>query len=354
MMQMMDLETKIAQLLAQAQADQSADWETKYLGKKGLFRQLAAQIREVEDKKLAGEKFNQLKLQLEEILSSKVNDQKADAARVQTSSPDKTVDLTLPADDKEPAGHLHPITQAIEEISDIFARLGFIRVRHPELDLDENVFERLNMAPNHPARDEWETFFVSHPGEASGKLPTWVMTPHTSNGQVHEMKRLGQPPVRMINIGRCYRRQQDATHTQMFHQFEGLLIDKGINITHLKGVLDYFAREFYGVGTKSRIRPFHFQFTEPSFEIDFSCQICGGTGEVDGQKCKFCKSGWHEVGGAGMVHPNVLRAAGIDPEIYTGFAFGWGIERTYTLRPGLNIDDIRNFYNGNLDFLQQF
>lgn len=355
MMQMTELGTEIAQLLAQAQTDQSADWEAKYLGKKGLFRQLAAQIREVEDKKLAGEKLNQLKLQLEEILVNRSVDQnEGTVTGRQVASPNEKVDLTLPADNNEPAGHLHPITQAIEEISDIFARLGFIRVRHPELDLDENVFERLNMTPNHPARDEWETFFVSHPGTASGKLPTWVLTPHTSNGQVHEMKRLGQPPVRMINIGRCYRRQQDATHTQMFHQFEGLLIDKGINITHLKGVLNYFAREFYGAGTKSRIRPFHFQFTEPSFEIDFSCQICGGTGKIEGQKCKFCKSGWHEVGGAGMVHPNVLRAAGIDPEIYTGFAFGWGVERTYTLRPGLNIDDIRNFYNGNLDFLQQF
>lgn len=359
MMQMTDLEKNIAALLAQAKSDQSDDFEEKYLGKKGLFRQLAAQIRDVDDKKLAGEKLNQLKEELEklrQISDSISNDKSARNGKNQSSSvlAREQIDLTLPGAANEPEGHLHPITQAIEEISDIFARLGFIRVRHPELDLDENVFERLNMAPNHPARDEWETFFVSHPGKPSGQLPTWVLTPHTSNGQVHEMKRLGQPPVRMINIARCYRRQQDATHTQMFHQFEGLLIDKGINISHLKGVLDYFAREFYGANTKSRIRPFHFQFTEPSFEIDFSCQICGGSGKVNGQKCKFCKSGWHEVGGAGMVHPNVLKAAGIDPEVYTGFAFGWGIERTYTLRPGLNIDDIRNFYNGNLEFLQQF
>ena len=172
------------------------------------------------------------------------------------------------------------------------------------------------------------------------------------------MERLkSKPPIRMIDIARTYRRQSDTTHTQMFHQFEGLVIDKGINIQHLKGTLDYFAESFYGPGTKSRIRPFHFQFTEPSFEVDFSCHICGGTGKrnkTGEEACKFCKSGWHEVGGAGMVHPNVLKAGGIDPDEYTGFAFGWGVERTYTLKKGLNIDDIRLFYSGNLEFLQQF
>ncbi len=349
-MQMNEFKQKIAELLAQAKKDEDDNWQVKYLGKKGLFKQLASEIKAVEDKKEAGEELNKLKSELEEFTKIK---QKIDN---KASLNQAKIDLTLPADDKETEGHLHPITQAIEEITAIFAQLGFIRVRHPEVDLDDNVFTRLNMEANHPARDEWETFFVAHPGEKSGQSPKWVLTPHTSNGQVHEMARLaGKPPIRMINISRCYRRQQDATHTQMFHQFEGLMIDKKVNISHLKGVLDYFAQEFYGLGTKSRIRPFHFQFTEPSFEIDFSCHLCGGTGKLaNGEKCKFCKSGWHEVGGAGMVHPNVLRAAGIDPEEYTGFAFGWGIERTYTLRPGLNIDDIRNFYNGNLDFLAQF
>jgi phenylalanyl-tRNA synthetase alpha chain len=152
----------------------------------------------------------------------------------------------------------------------------------------------------------------------------------------------------MLNIAKCYRRQQDVTHTAMFHQFEGLVIDKGINIQHLKGTLDYFARKFYGPGNKSRIRPFMFKFTEPSFEVDFSCVHCSGDG------CRFCKSGWHEVGGAGMVHPNVLKAGGFDPEKYTGFAFGWGIERVYTLKPGLHLDDIRPLYSNHLDFLNQF
>jgi phenylalanyl-tRNA synthetase alpha chain len=182
-----------------------------------------------------------------------------------------------------------------------------------------------------------------------------VLTPHTSNGQVREMQRLkSTPPIRMINIARCYRRQADVTHTEMFHQFEGLVVDKGITIQHLKGTIDHFAREFYGPNAKSRIRPFHFMFTEPSFEVDFSCTICNGTGKIDGEKCRFCKSGWHEVGGAGMVHPNVLKAGGIDPNIHTGFAFGWGIERTYTLREGLKLDDIRLLYSGDLPFLEQF
>ena len=182
-----------------------------------------------------------------------------------------------------------------------------------------------------------------------------MLTPHTSNGQPHEIDRLKTPPIRMINISRCYRRQQDVTHTQMFHQFEGMVVDSDINITHLKGVLDFFAKEFFGPKSKSRIRPFHFQFTEPSFEVDFSCHFCQGKGTLkDGSKCRFCKSGWHEVGGAGMIHPHVLQASGLDSSKYTGFAFGWGIERATALQKDYGLDDIRNFYNGNLEFLSQF
>lgn len=320
---------------------------TNYFGKKGLFSDVAKQLKELppESRRSAGQLLNQLKQEIEQTVASYGSNQ-------QTAK----VDVTLPGI-KPKVGHMHPVSQAIAEITQIFERVGFTRVRYPEADWDWYAFESLNMPKNHPARDEWETFFVAaEPSSTKGKL---VLTPHTSSGQVREMERLNsQLPIRMINIARCYRRQQDATHTQMFHQFEGLVVDKGITIQHLKGTLDYFAQEFYGPGTKSRIRPFHFQFTEPSFEVDFSCHICGGTGEVrrDGEtaKCRFCKSGWHEVGGAGMVHPNVLKAGGIDPEEYTGFAFGWGVERTYTLKEGLNIDDIRLLYSGELRFLEQF
>ncbi len=318
-----------------------------YLGKRGLFNELSKEIKHVDpqQRKQAGRLLNELKNYLQ--------------INLEKTEPDQTnwVDLTLPAT-KPAIGHLHPISQAIEQISHIFEKIGFTRVRYPEADWDYYAFEALNMPADHPARDEWETFFIKAP--QNKKMGKMVLTPHTSNGQVREMERLkSKPPIRMVNIARCYRRQQDVTHTQMFHQFEGLVVDQGINIQHLKGTLDYFAQEFYGPGTKSRIRPFHFQFTEPSFEVDFSCHLCNGTGLIknehgDKQKCGLCKSGWHEVGGAGMVHPNVLKAGGIDPQKYTGFAFGWGVERTYTLQKGLNIDDIRYFYSGETRFLKQF
>lgn len=346
------LEQIAADLLAKMQADQRpvAELRSIYLGKKGLFNDLAKEIKNVEqkDKKAFGQLLNETKEKLEAIYLAKSS---------QSTKTTQDIDLTLPGI-KVKTGHLHPISQAIEEISRIFERIGFIRVRYPEVDWDHYVFQALNMPKDHPARDEWETFFVD--AKEDQKMGKIVLTTHTSNGQVREMERLNsKPPIRMINISRCYRRQSDATHTQMFHQFEGLVVDKGINIQHLKGTLDYFAQEFYGPGTKSRIRPYHFQFTEPSFEVDFSCHICHGSGQVlnaagNKEKCKLCKSGWHEVGGAGMVHPNVLKAGGIDPDVYTGFAFGWGVERTYTLRKGLNIDDIRLFYSGSLEFLKQF
>lgn len=331
---------------------------SNYFGANGKFKELSMSLKTIlpEARPQAGKMLNELKTWLQEKLPSTTPLRQGSEGLADTTIPG--IDLKL--------GHIHPISQAMEEISTIFERIGFIRARYPEVDGDHYVFESLNMPPDHPARDEWETFFINVPDDKIlGKI---VLSTHTSNGQVREMERLVTPPIRMINIARCYRRQADVTHTPMFHQFEGLVVDKGITIQHLKGTIDHFAKEFYGPTAKSRIRPFHFQFTEPSFEVDFSCTICDGTGYISTQTsdisnqqenisktpCRFCKSGWHEVGGAGMVHPNVLKAGGLDPEEYTGFAFGWGIERTYTLRPGLHIDDIRNFYNGDLTFLEQF
>ncbi|HQM16087.1 MAG TPA: phenylalanine--tRNA ligase subunit alpha [Candidatus Woesebacteria bacterium] len=326
----------------------------QFLGKQGVIANLANQLATLKSTELplAGKVLNHLK---ETILTylEELSQAETDSHR-QTQQ----LDLTMPGI-KPAVGHVHPISQAIDEITHIFERIGFTRVRYPEVDWDWYAFSSLNMPLDHPARDEWETFFVDQPADPKkGKL---VLTPHTSNGQVREMERVGKPPIRMINIARNYRRQQDITHTQMFHQFEGLVIDRGISIQHLKGTIDYFAKEFYGKEAKSRIRPFHFKFTEPSFEVDFSCHLCHGTGLIQEEhssdkttRCRFCKSGWHEVGGAGMVHPNVLKAGGIDPNKYTGFAFGWGIERTYTLKKGLNIDDIRLLYSSRLDFLSQF
>ena len=208
----------------------------------------------------------------------------------------------------------------------------------------------MNIPKNHPARDDVETSFIDFP--ANLKLGKMVLTPHTSNGQNREMKRVGKPPIRMINISKCYRPNWDATHTPMFHQFEGLCIDGDITIANLKGTLDYFAEKYFGSGTKTRLRPHHFQFTEPSFEVDITCSVCKGKAIVNNHKCKVCKSGWLELGGCGMVHPNVMSEGGIDPKKYSGWAFGFGIERVIMMKYGL--DDIRNYYSGDIRFLEQF
>lgn len=310
-----------------------------YLGRSGKLTNLIKSLGKLasDERKNTGILINESKHTIEALLGETKSRFK-DSSRV-------NFDPTIPGI-KPVIGNKHLVTQAIEEISDIFESIGFIRVRYPEVDWDWYAFEALNMPKNHPARDEWETFFVdTHPSPKYGRI---VLTPHTSNGQVREMERVKVPPIRMVNIAKCYRRQSDVTHYPMFHQFEGLVIDKGINITHLKGTIDHFAKKYYGVSAVSRIRPFHFQFTEPSFEVDFSCIHCGGRG------CKFCKSGWHEVGGAGMVHPNVLKAGGIDPTKYTGFAFGWGVERVRLLKSGTTIDDIRTVYSTDLRILRQF
>lgn len=318
-----------------------------FLGRKGKVNKYAKKIKQLnaDQKKEIGTLLNDTKKTIEQALVDQTN-------RKLGKKKEKWIDVTLPAK-HPPLGHIHPVSLAIEEITRIFERIGFTRVRYPEVEWDWYAFESLNMPKDHPARDEWETFFVQ--SQTHRKLGTMVLTPHTSNAQVREMKRLGKPPIRMLNIAKCYRRQQDITHTPMFHQFEGLVVDKGISIQHLKGTIDYFARKFYGEDVKSRLRPFHFQFTEPSFEVDFSCTICEGRGKLaSGQRCRFCKSGWHEVAGAGMVHPNVLKAGGIDPNKFTGFAFGMGVERAYTLKPGLKLDDIRIIYQNDLRFLKQF
>lgn len=311
----------------------------QYLGKKGQLSELAKQLANlsIDDKKILGPLFNDIKASITQSLASKFE--------IKNLKLKINLDSTLPGL-PPPVGHIHPVTTAIEEISRVFEHIGFSRMRYPEVDWDFYAFEGLNMPSGHPARDEWETFFVDAPAETHlGKM---VLTPHTSNGQVREMERVKTPPIRMINIAKCYRRQSDISHTVMFHQFEGLVVDSGINITHLKGTIDYFARHFFGPNRKSRLRPYHFQFTEPSFEVDISCGICNGQG------CRLCKEGWLELGGAGMVHPNVLTAGKIDPEVYTGFAFGWGVERSYMMKSGVGIPDLRLMYSNDIRFLNQF
>ncbi|MBI2268450.1 MAG: phenylalanine--tRNA ligase subunit alpha [Candidatus Blackburnbacteria bacterium] len=330
----------LAQIISSETPEDLESLRVTYLGRNGHINKIVEKIPtlELQQRAAIGRMVNDVRVAVEEALRSQYIDL---TTQQKTEWFDPTVPGIIPK-----IGHLHLITQAIEEISEIFQRIGFVRVRYPEVEWDWFAFEALNMPKNHPARDEWETFFVDTPSHL--RYGQMVLTPHTSSGQPREMQRVKVPPIRMINIAKTYRRQFDQTHAPMFHQFEGLVIDKGINITHLKGTIDHFARQFYGPGAVSRIRPFHFRFTEPSFEVDFSCVHCMGKG------CKFCKSGWHEVGGAGMVHPNVLRAGGIDPKKYTGFAFGWGVERTLLLKPGVNINDIRTLYGTDLRYLKQF
>lgn len=327
-----------------------------YLGKKGKLTIAMKEIPRLSDdeKVEIGRLANEIKRSIEEQINDRRQSLKRGGKRNtsgemknqanQTDTSDFHFDVTKPGD-KPPIGSLHLVTQAIEEITSIFEKIGFCRVRYPEVEFDWYAFGALNFPENHPARDDWETFFIdAKPDEKYGPM---LLTPHTSSGQVREMLK-EELPIKMLNIAKCYRRQSDVSHTQMFHQFEGLVVDEGINIRHLKGVLEYFVKSYFGENRTFRIRPYHFQFTEPSFEIDITCDVCSGKG------CRLCKEGWLEMGGSGMVHPNVLKAGNIDPQKYSGFAFGWGVERVLMMKSGLKIDDLRLLYSNNLDFLEQF
>jgi phenylalanyl-tRNA synthetase alpha chain len=306
-------------------------------GRSGIFTNASKNITKVatEDRKQYGITLNEVKTTILDLLTEKKN---------HINSNVRTwFDPTIPGE-KQDLGHLHMVTNAINEISEVFTKIGFTRVRYPEVEYDYFAFGALNFPDNHPARDDWETFFVEAP--ASSQYGPMLLTPHTSSGQIREML-ANKPPIRMINIAKCYRRQMDVSHYPMFHQFEGLVVDKNISITHLRGTIDYFAKNFFGENRTTRLRPYHFQFTEPSFEVDISCNVCSGKG------CKLCKEGWLEIGGAGMVHPNVLKNCGVDPKKYSGFAFGWGVERVSMMKSGLSIPDIRLLYSSDLRVLKQ-
>jgi len=341
------MDKKIREIISQAKeklenVKSKDDLEQIYVdlfGKNSPLTSLTKKISSLDlsQKPKAGQQINKAKKGLEKLYEvAKQNTR----YRIQDTTP---IDPTAPGK-KQEIGHLHLVSQAIEEIVEIFTRLGYSLQSYPEIDWDFYTFESLNMPKDHPARDEWETFFAK--AKPDSKLGNQVLTPHTSNSQVREMQRVKNPPVRMINIARCYRRQIDVSHTPMFHQFEGLLIDKKVSIPNLKGTFDFFTQNFFGSDRVTRLRPHHFRFTEPSFEVDVICGICKGFG------CRICKSGWLELGGAGMVHPKVLKAGGIDPEKYMGFAFGWGVERTIAMKT--NLPDIRPLYQNDIRFLEQF
>lgn len=327
--------------------DDLEKYQIEYLGRNGRLNLLIKDVRKLvpEKRKEFGLKINEAKNSVAKLIEEKRQ------KLVLRQDEGQFIDITLPGI-KYAAGSLHPITVTIEEITRIFEKIGFIRMSYPEIDWEYFSFESLNMPVGHPARDDFETFYLDAPeNKKYGKM---LLSPHTSSGQVREMLRLQRPPIRMINIAKCYRPNWDAVHTPMFHQFEGLCVDRNINITHLKGAIDYFAKEFFGKNRQIRLRPHHFQFTEPSFEIDVSCGVCLGSGQVKGKKCKVCKSGWLELAGSGMVHPNVLKAGGINPNKYSGWAFGFGVERAMMMKEGITLDDMRILYGGDIRFLEQF
>lgn len=314
----------------------------QFLGRSGKLTLAIKSISKLpaEKRPEIGALANEVKNTIEQSLIDKEKELK----NLKVRSKKEKIDVTNPGI-KPPLGHLHLITQAIDEITSIFEKIGFARLRYPEVEWDWYAFGALNFPMNHPARDDWETFFIDAP--ENKKYGRMLLTPHTSSGQIREMMRT-KPPIKMLNIAKCYRRQSDVSHTPMFHQFEGLVIGDNISIVNLKGTLDYFVKSYFGEKRRSRIRPYHFQFTEPSFEVDVSCGVC------DGKGCRLCKEGWLELGGAGIVHPNVLKAGGINPEKYTGFAFGWGVERVLMMKEGIEIDDLRILYSNKLEFLNQF
>lgn len=311
----------------------------QYLGKKGVMNDLFAQFKTVpnEEKREMGSLLNELKNSVQAKIDSLK--ERIDAKNEQQVQQE---DLTKPACLVE-LGSRHPISLVRNEITEIFSKIGYTVEEGPEIEDDWHVFSALNFPPEHPARDMQDTFFVEKREDGNHA----VLRTHTSSVQVRTMERQ-KPPIRIIAPGRVFRNEAISARAHcIFHQIEGLYIDKGVSFADLKQSLLYFAREMFGANTRIRLRPSYFPFTEPSAEMDVSCNLCGGKG------CNVCKgTGWLEIMGCGMVDPNVLKASGIDPDVYSGFAFGMGVERIAMLKYGVN--DLRMYFENDIRFLNQF
>ncbi len=309
----------------------------KYLGKKG---ELTAVLRgmgqlSAEERPVIGQLANEVRSLIEQAIEERAVELRARALEDQLKK--EKLDVTMPGESIR-VGHTHPLTQVQRDLEDIFIGMGYAIAEGPEVEYDYYNFQALNIPENHPARDTQDTFYITD------KI---LLRSQTSPVQARVME-VQKPPIRIISPGRVYRSDAvDSTHSPLFHQLEGLVVDKGITMADLRATLATFAQAMFGEETKIRFRPHHFPFTEPSAEVDVSCFACGGKG------CRLCKGeGWIEILGAGMVHPNVLRICGIDPEIYSGFAFGLGIERIAMLK--YHIDDMRHLYENDMRFLSQF
>ena len=324
--------------LQEAQTLQDAeDVRVKMLGKKGQLTGILKSMGSLtpEERKELGMQANKAKGEIEAMLNRTFDQLKERAQEAKFKA--EKIDVTEPGKEFK-LGTKHPVTITIEEISKVFKSMGFTLTEGPEVETVYNNFDALNAGPNHPARDWTDTFYIND------KV---LLRTQTSPVQVRTLQSM-KPPIRVFAPGRCFRCDTpDATHSPMFHQVEGLVVDEGITMADLKGVLDSFAKQMFGEETRTKFRPHHFPFTEPSAEMDVSCFKCGGKG------CRVCKgSGWIEILGCGMVHPSVLKVGGIDTEKYTGFAFGLGVERVAMLKHG--IDDIRLLYENDMRFIEQF
>jgi phenylalanyl-tRNA synthetase alpha chain len=340
-------EEALAELAAATATDALEAWRVRHLGRKGALQEAMQQLGSLprEERPAYGQAVNALKAALEAGFTQRAQELKARALDAELAA--GTVDVTLPG--RAPAlGHLHITTQSLRAMYDIFAQMGFQVYDAPDVETDDYNFGQLNIPPYHPARDMWDTFWVSQDAEPDPAQRSLVLRTHTSPGQIRAMREYCPETIRVILPGKCYRYEQISARSEhQFYQLEGLAVGKNIRMTDLIGTLQQFARQMYGPSRKLRVRGSYFPFTEPSIEADMDCILCGGKG------CAVCKySGWLEVAGAGMVHPVVLRNGGYDPDVYSGFAFGFGVERPAMLKHA--IGDIRLFYSNDLRFLGQF
>lgn len=324
---------------AQAQAGKLEELKIKFLGRKGqlntVFKSLSGLSQQ--DRPVFGKRINELKEKIEKKLNERLAALNKRGPKTSADSRPENFDITLPAIKKD-TGSVHPLTQVIDQICGLFVEMGFMIVEGPEIETEYHNFEALNIPLEHPSREAFDTFYLEN---------KYLLRSHTSPVQIRFMEE-HKPPVQIVVPGKVYRPDAtDASHSFMFHQIEGLLIDKGITFAHLRGVLSVFAKKLFGEKTKMRFRPSFFPFTEPSAEVDISCIICAGRG------CSVCgQSGWLEILGSGLVHPKVLEACNVNSRKYSGFAFGLGVERVAMLKYG--IDDIRLFFENDLRFIKQF
>lgn len=332
---------ELTEALGQASSlEELEELRVRFLGRKGLLADLMSGLTALvpEDRPATGKTANQVKAAMTTLLESQVATLKARAQEQALGA----FDASMPSWQPD-LGSLHPVTRITREICTVFTNLGFEVVSGPEVENDFNNFEALNLPPEHPARDMQDTLYISD---------SILLRTHTSPLQVRTMLSR-KPPLGVIAPGKVYRRDSDITHTPMFHQVEGLLVDTHVTMADLRGILTAFVQTVFGHDTRVRFRPSFFPFTEPSAEVDISCVICGGKGRVGGEPCRVCKeTGWVEILGCGMVDPAVFEKVGYDPEIYTGFAFGLGVERIAMLKYG--IGDLRMFFENDLRFLRQF